>query len=170
MWNSWGEYVTHYLVDHDDPDTGRTAHNVCERGAILSSADGTIWGATPGFKLEYYDISIPTQGGNSTMHRVDELADLMSTFGADGRPPSHGIRLMREVYQVVHFDPDRGLMYLKRNGGGACVAKTNSAFVIATFRSDLKTTTYQGDEVPQNFGLVNRCCEALQKVLIEAGM
>lgn len=170
MWSNWNEYVTHYLVDHDDPNTGKTAHNICERGAILSSSDGTAWGSTPEFKLEHYDISMPTQDGNSAVQRVDELLDLKYTFDGRGRPPSHGIRLMREVYQVVNFDSERGLMYLKKSGGGACVARTNSTFVIGTFRSDHKTTTYQGEEVPQNFGLVNRCCEALQKVLLESNL
>ena len=46
-----------------------------------------------------------------------------------------GIRLSKEKFYMVNFDSDKKVMYLKKQGGGACIAKSNMAFVIGVFSS-----------------------------------
>ena len=57
-------------------------------------------------------------------------------------------------------------MYLKCNGGGATVAKSNLGFVVGTFDSKVKLTNFQGKEEQQNVALCNRAVEELQAFLL----
>ncbi len=55
---------------------------------------------------------------------------------ADGnrKPSEAGIRLNNQKYMLIMHNPDRSSVYLSREGGGgACIAKTNTAIVIGVW-------------------------------------
>lgn len=165
---SWSDYVQQYLVNMTDPNTGRTALGVCDRGAIVSIADGTVWAATPGFALETYAATIEDINGSVLTVEVNEFQNLQDAFENQGitRRPG-GIRINREKYQSVSFDSDRGLLYLRKPNGGACVARSSLAFVIGTFSGSEKMKSFDGEDMPQNFGMMNWACENLQAFLLQ---
>ena len=66
---------------------------------------------------------------------------------------------------MVNFDSDKKVMYLKKQGGGACIAKSNMAFVIGVF-STSKKMKFNGKEENQNPGMCNKVVEELQEYLI----
>lgn len=168
--DSWSNFITVFLVNPTDPNTGSTAQNISEHAALLSNSDGTVWASSPGFTLQNYDVSVANPDGGSQTHHVNEFDDLQRAFEQGGVSPSYGLRLHRDTYRIVNFDATHNLLYLKKMGGGACVAKSNQAFVIGTFRSDRTATDFQGEAVPQHFGLVNQACEGLQKYLLESNL
>ena len=55
---SWQDYVNNYLVNYTDSNSGKTASNVSEHGAIVGNTDGTVWASTPGFALEKYSTDV----------------------------------------------------------------------------------------------------------------
>jgi hypothetical protein len=75
-----------------------------------------------------------------------------------------------EKYFVVSFDGNAGLLYLKKTGGGACVARTGQAFVIGTFMTSKKLTNFSGAQEPQSAGMTNRACEGLQSILTNSSL
>ena len=44
-----------------------------------------------------------------------------------------GFRINNQKYYTVNFDAESGTWFLKKNQGGACIAKTKSAVVVGTF-------------------------------------
>ncbi len=166
---SWQDYVNGYLVNLTDSNSGKTAANVCEHGAIVGNTDGTVWASTPGFSFETYTAEIEKADGSGTCKQeITEFANLLDAFtnkGETHRPG--GIRIHKEKYFCVSYDGDRNVLYLKKNGGGACVAKSNLGFVIGTWASKNKLTNFNGVAEPQNPGICNRACEDLQRFLTE---
>ena len=74
---------------------------------------------------------------------------------------------------MVNFDSDKKVMYLKKQGGGACIAKSNMAFVIGVFStskkmnfSTSKKMKFDGKEENQNPGMCNKVVEELKEYLI----
>ena len=55
----------------------------------------------------------------------------------------------KEKFYMSNFDSDKKVMYLKKQGGGACIAKSNMAFVIGVF-STSKKMKFDGKEENQN--------------------
>ena len=140
---SWQEYVNEYLVNFTDPYTRKTASNICDSGAIISH-DGTVWASTPGFKID--NLTDAFENGNSQ------------------------IRINGQIYSLVSFDRTDNILYLKRNGGGAAIAKTGLAYVIGTYSTKMKLKNFNGMEEPQNPGMTNRAVETLQKFLLANNM
>jgi hypothetical protein len=165
---SWNDYVYAYLVNNTDPNNQKTATNVCEHAAIIGNNDGTVWASTPGFTFESYTLTIENDDGTTTKTNINEFANLLSAFNSPTGNCSNagGIRIHNEKYFTVSKDNDRKVLYLKKSGGGACVAKSNLAFAIGTYSSKLKEKNYAGTETPQNPGDCNRACESLQEFLI----
>lgn len=166
---SWIDYVTGYLVNYTDQSTAKTATNVCEHGAIIGNQDGAMWASTPGFTLETYTTEIEKEDGSGTEKvEINEFAHLLDAFNNGGRSSMKGgIRLHKEKYYVVSSDAEKGVLYLKRNGGGACVAKSGQGFVIGTWSSKCKFKNFNGVEEVQNPGVINRATEDLQKFLLD---
>jgi len=166
---SWNDYVYAYLINNTDPNTQRTATNVSEHAAIVGNTDGTVWASSPGFTFETYNLSVENDDGTSKNVQVNEFANLLSAFNSQTGNTSNagGIRIHKEKYFTVNKDNDRNVLYLKKSGGGAVVAKSNLAFVIATYASKLKEKNYNGVETPQNPGDCNRAAESLQQFLVD---
>lgn len=164
---SWHDYVDGYLVNLTDWEKG-TARNICEHGAIFGNTDGTIWAATPGFRLAKYTASLENDDGSVTAVVIDEFANIRNFFNNHGLALKRGgIRIGHERYLVIHFNPEKGLLYLKKKGGGACIAQSNSAFVISIFNTAYQFTDFTGEQETQNLSMVSFGCEALQSFLIE---
>lgn len=165
---SWTDYVNGYLINNTDVNTGKTMTNVVEHAAIIGNTDGTVWASSPGFTLESYKVTLDGEDGTPFEANINEFANLLDAFSKNGITSLQGgIRINKEKYFSVSMDNDRNVLYLKKSGGGACVAKSNLAFVIATWNSKLKETNYNGAQVPQNPGDANKACESLQAFLIE---
>lgn len=165
---SWNDYITGYLQSHTDQHNGKTATNVVEHAAMVGNTDGTVWASTTGFSFGSYSVDIEKEDGSTSKVEVNEFANLLDAFNNKGATSSlAGIRINGEKYFSVSFDADRNVLYLKKSGGGAAVAKSGQAFVIATYNSKLKCKNHNGVEEPQNPGLVNGAVEDLQKFLNE---
>ena len=165
---SWQDYVNAYLIYNTDVNRGKTASNVCEGAAIIGNTDGTVWASSTGFNIGKYTIEIEKDDGSSEKAEIDEFQNLLDAFNNNGvATRKGGIRLNNEKYFIVSYDEERNVLYLKKSGGGAAIAKSNLAFVIGTFSNKLKAIGYNGAEEPQNPGLTNGAVESLQKFLLE---
>jgi hypothetical protein len=164
---SWQDYVNAYLVNWTDQSTGKSAFNICESGAIIGNADGTVWASTPGFALKTETVSIDTDDDKTESITVNEFVNLADAFNNKGSTSiKGGIRINGEKYYPVSYDEDVNILYLKKNGGGAAIAKSGLGFVVGTFASSKKLKNLSGNEEPQNPGMTNRVVEELQKFLL----
>lgn len=164
---SWQDYINNFLVNFTDANKGVSASNVCESGAIIGNQDGTIWASTPGFELKTSTVEVDKDDGTTEQVSLVEFNNLVDCFNNKGRSNAKGgIRINGEKYFVVSYDDDSTILYLKKSGGGAAVAKSNLGFVIGIFSSSKKLTNFHGNEEPQNPGMTNRVVEELQRFLI----
>jgi hypothetical protein len=166
---SWQDYVNAYLLNWTDPNNGKTAYNICDQGAIIGNQDGTIWASTPGFALKTSEtVEVDREDGNGTEKvTLNEITNLLDAFNNKGEAKQKGgIRINGEKYFPVSFDADNNILYLKKSGGGAAVAKSGLGLVIGIFNSSKKLKNLHGNEEPQNPGMTNRVVEELQKFLL----
>jgi hypothetical protein len=164
---SWQDYIDNYLVNFPDANKNASASNICESGAIVGNQDGTIWASTAGFKLGSEQVEIEKDDGSGTYKAtINEFNNLADAFNNNGVSKAvGGIRLNGEKYFIVSYDSDRNILYLKKAGGGAAIAKSNLGFAIGTFSSSKKLTNFHGQQEPQNPGMTNRVVEELQAFL-----
>eukprot|EP00335_Anophryoides_haemophila_P000320 CAMPEP_0204821014 /NCGR_PEP_ID=MMETSP1018-20131115/1449_1 /ASSEMBLY_ACC=CAM_ASM_000518 /TAXON_ID=46462 /ORGANISM="Anophryoides haemophila, Strain AH6" /LENGTH=84 /DNA_ID=CAMNT_0051918657 /DNA_START=155 /DNA_END=409 /DNA_ORIENTATION=- len=65
---------------------------------------------------------------------VDERIILLESIGNKGVPKAKsGLRINNVKYFSVNFDEERRTWYLKKAGGGACLAFTNKAIIFGSF-------------------------------------
>lgn len=164
---SWQDYVNAYLVSWVDVNNdNKTYINVCEHGALVGNGDGTVWAKTANFNFGIIKVDIDKEDGSGTESvTINEFENLKDAFDNQGTTKKKGgIRINTEKYFMVNFDSERSVMYLKKNGGGACIAKSGLAYVIGTFNTGIKSTV-NGKEINQNPGNCNLVCEKLQEFL-----
>jgi len=163
---SWNDYITSYLVNHQTPE-GKTYANACEFAMICGKDDGTVWAATDKFAFKCGPVGVANEDGTETKVEVNEFANLLQAFDNSGNCTNKGgLRINGEKYFMVSFDGDRNCMYLKKQGGGAVVAKSNLAFVIATCNTTLMCQV-NGKTSNQTPGVINTLAEILQNFLVE---
>ena len=168
---SWQDYVNAFIVNYVDQQSGKTYLNACEAGGIISSADGTVWASSAGFNFGKYETQVEKEDGSgSTKLNIDEFANLKNAFDNNGTCTAQGgVRINREKFFIVSYDSDRKVMYLKKNGGGAAVGRSNQALVIGIFSTSKKSqvqTTSGTTEQSQSPGLCNTGVEKLQEFLL----
>ena len=166
---SWDDYVNAFLVNWTDvSNENKVYQNTCEHGALVGNADGVVWAKTGTFGFGVIQVDLEKEDGSGTEKvTVDEYANLCDAFNNEGTTSKKGgLRINKEKYHMVNYDGDRNVMYLKKNGGGACVAKSGLAYIIGTFNSSLKTKV-NGVDQAQGAGVCNLVCEKLQQFLVD---
>ena len=157
---SWNDYVTSKLINTVDANQHKL-ENVLEHGALIGCNDGVTWAASAGFAVGKNKGTVEGSGEVE----IDEFANIVDAFNNNGDCKKvGGIRLSKEKFYMVNFDSDKKVMYLKKQGGGACIAKSNMAFVIGVF-STSKKMKFDGKEENQNPGMCNKVVEELQEYL-----
>ena len=141
---SWDQYVTSKLVNSDFK--GHKWENICESGALLDVNAGTPW--TKGFNMG--KIKVKSDGKDIEVDQAGNLVDAFKQPDGNTKKPG-GIYLNGVKYIVTNFDQGEGIMYLKKQGGGASIAKTGKALVVATW-AQAKKGKKDGKETAQNPG------------------
>ena len=158
---SWNDYVSNKLINSVDAN-GHKLTNVLENGALIGVNDGVTWAASAGFSIAKHKGTVEGSGEVE----IDEFANIQDAFnnGGDCKKVG-GIRLNKEKFYMVNFDADKKVMYLKKQGGGACIAKSNMAYIIGVFAT-AKKMKFDEKEENQNPGMCNKVVEELQEYLI----
>jgi profilin len=161
---SWSDYINQLKNKHSA--TGEI-HDCVEKAAIIALADGSIWASTPDFGLYGYNVDVPTEDGLGVqpieINEIDLFLHIVNHDGASNSPA--GIRIANEKYFKVSSDQTEGLIYLKKNGGGACIAKCATCVVFASWNG--ANVTSGAHTVAQNPGLCNEQVEKLAQYLKE---
>lgn len=163
---SWQAYIDQ-LLTKVTPDGTMT--NCVEHAAVVSAADGSIWASTPNFGLYGYQIEVPTESGEGTQSvDINEIELFLYVVRNNGSSNSKaGIRICNEKYFMVNSDPALGTIYLKKNGGGACIVKNEQCILFTSWNGSLMTEgVHPGAQVP---GLCNEQCEKVALFLKNAG-
>ena len=163
---SWDSYIA--KINTKETSAGNI-HNCVEKAAIISLADGSIWASTPDFGLYGYPVDVPTEDGNGVQSvEINEIALFLHVVTHDGASNSlAGIRISNEKYFKVNSDAAEGLIYLKKNGGGACIAKCHSCIVFGSWNGALSTSgAHTGSHNP---GLCNERVENVAQYLKDNG-
>ena len=163
---SWNDYLNQ-LQTKRVPD-GEIS-NCVEKAAIISLSDISIWACTEEFGLYGYDVEVPTEDGAGMQPiHVDEVDLLQHIVNHNGSCNSlAGIRISNEKYFKVSSDESQGLIYLKKNGGGACIAKCDACIIFASWNSSQSTTGSHPQS--QSPGLCNEQVEKLADYLKRCG-
>ena len=163
---SWSVYIDQLKNKHAH---GADMSNCVEKAAIVALNDASIWANTPDFGLYGYDVDVPTEDGVGvqpvTINEIDLFLHVVTHDGASNSPA--GIRIANEKYFKVSSDAEKGLIYLKKGGGGACIAKCASCVVFASWNGALQTTGAHAQS--QNPGLCNELVEKVAEYLKNSG-
>ena len=129
---SWEDWVTGYIINHTETNTGEQIYAICRRGAIVGS-DGSIWGQV-NFNFETYEIEQEDNNGVMQKIVVDEWQNFITSWESDGREllPG-GVRLNGEKFFLSSIDKDRDVMYFKGTNSGLCIAKSDTCFCIGVY-------------------------------------
>ena len=119
-----------------------SAENVCSAAAIYG-LDGSAWAWSPTFpELTTYEFPLEGMDGSIKNVTVNEIECAIKAAEGVRNPTEAGVRLGNEKYMFVTFDETSGVAQLsKRGGGGAAIAKTATAVVIALWVKDAPTST-----------------------------
>ncbi|CAG9313531.1 unnamed protein product [Blepharisma stoltei] len=165
---SWQSYIDTQLVNKLNSQNQWEITGCVEHAAIFGAADLSIWASTPGFALGQYNINVPTDDGvNEESCHVNEVDIFRSVVTTRSAGSKAGIRICNEKYFLVNYDEERHTIYLKKNGGGACIVKTLQTYIFASWNGALE----HGGVHPgnQNPGLCNERCESLAAYLAGEG-
>ena len=146
---SWTDFVKNKIISYTT-ETGHLYKNACQGGAIVGT-DGTVWASQ--------DLTV-----DKTV--VEKLNKIFQNKGATSDVSA--IDIGGDHYMITNFNADSNSMYLKCAGGGACVALSNKAYIIGTFKV-AKTMAIDGVEKNQNVGYCNSAVENLQQHFISIG-
>lgn len=163
---SWDSYITQLTTKQTS--AGLIEHCL-EKAAIVSLADGSIWASTPDFGLYGYPTEVPTEDGAGVQTvNINEIDLFLHVVNHDGASNSlAGIRIANEKYFKVSSDAAAGLIYLKKNGGGACIAKCATCAVFGSWNGALSTSgAHVSSQVP---GLCNELVEKLAEYFKSVG-
>lgn len=161
---SWDQYVQARLVNYTDKN-GKGFANCLEKAALIGNDNGLAWAATAGFAFSTYKCKVDSPNGEIDAD-VDEFKSLKDAFAHNGDCTlPGGIRMGKEKFYMVNFNNDDKIMYLKKQGGGACVAMTAKAYVIGIFNTTLMMTNSTGAKENQNCGMCNTVVEGLATYL-----
>mmetsp|Transcript_40697 Transcript_40697/g.56693 ORF Transcript_40697/g.56693 Transcript_40697/m.56693 type:complete len:155 (+) Transcript_40697:72-536(+) len=152
---SWTDYTAHLR-----------AQNATDCAGILSAEDGSLV-AGDNFTVSSYQVEIPTDDDKGTRKvDVNEQQNVLEVIKSGKCTSAAGMRLGQIKFQIVMADLETGIVYLKKQKGGACLVKTNKTIVFGSWSEEQKI---EGKGCPQNPGDCNKVCEGLAKILKDAG-
>jgi hypothetical protein len=166
---SWVDWVTGYICNHTE-SSGECVYGICLRGAIVSAADGTIWGQH-GFALQEYELPLEDDNGKTITGVVNEFNNLKNAWENGGKTKNYGgLRFCQEKFTLARFDEDSETMYLSGKDSGACVAKSGQCFVIGIhYKTGQMLATSLGKERNYSPGNANAAVENCRDKLVDAG-
>ena len=166
---SWDPYVTDFLLNFTDYTTGAVTQNAND-GAAIIDFEGTICAIGGNIELRNSTIDQEQEDGSVKKIQVNEFKNLVAAFQSKGtKIPEGGIRINGQKYMAVGGSEEYNSFYLKKSEGGACVAKSDTVYIIATWDGKKNFTDAKGMPTNQNPALCNKAVEALQKYLTESG-
>lgn len=154
--SQWQTVLVYKLMNRQtkSEETGieRKWVNVLEKAALLG-VNGAPWAAQ--------NLAVG----------ADEAKVFTEAFQKSGKVDG-GYKIGGESFHLISYDPEKQTIYLKKQGGGAVIAKSAQCFVIGVYNVALKVTkvtvkdgeTTQKD-FPQSQGDCATCCEDLQAYL-----
>lgn len=156
---SWDQYLKDYILE--SKAMGHEWKGMCESGGILDINTGAPW--TSGFNMG--SAQVESDGKKITVDQGANLVDAFKQPSGNTSKPG-GIYLNGIKYITVSKDDNR--MILKKNGGGATVARSNKALVVATWSQKNKGKA-DGKEKAQNTGDCTTIVEELANYLKSVG-
>ena len=147
--SGWQDYV-YQLLNSYNPNDDTWKNNVCEHAAIYG-IDGELWAASPGFELSTYDFNLTLEDESQKSVNVNEFTTALEATKGNREGSEAGIRMGNQKYVMIRYNPDQNVAYLGREGGGACVARTNMAVLIGIWNK----AGVMSNELLQNSGDCN---------------
>ena len=136
--NAWMTYVQQVLDKYDWNTMEPIYTGACEAAAIYGQ-DGSAWAWSPNFP-ELLPQSVTIEGmsaADTKTVQVDEFQCALQAADGNRNPSDAGIRMGNQKFMFVAKDDVTGVVILsKRGGGGAALAKTNTALLIAFYEKD----------------------------------
>ena len=136
---SWQQYIDTQLLSKWT-EAG-WVRGCLESAAVLSKEDAAVWACSRNFKLMRYVLPVPdeTDPESFTDIDVDECAGLLSLMVSWTPPPPTGIRISGVKYMSIGSDPERGVHYLRKSGGGGCLYRTRHTILFGSYSEELYT-------------------------------
>lgn len=129
----------------------------CNAGALIGQ-DGTPWalaGFTTGINAPY-NADITQEDGTSVSTPINEC-EIIKNFVATGNAGPTGLRIGGKKFMVLRKTQDDGFTcYARCSKGGACIAKSATGIVVATF----------DENAGGNAGACNAAAEGLRSYLV----
>lgn len=177
MVDSWGAFVTNYLINNVHGDT--TIYGACNAGALIGG-DGTVWAATEGFKLnDKAKIKVAKDDGSTeetSINEFEHISDAITNKGDTTKMKKGGVHFLGHKWIVLDgfSGEDYYTQYFKRDGGGAAISKTAKGnYIFGTWDAAQDAVTMKDGKqkkVKQSVGFCNNAVDDLSKVLVQNGL
>ena len=137
----------------------------CLESAVIIGEDGGLWGRSEGMLIGKRAEEVEGKG----IVAVDEFKNIVSGFKNKGDCKIiGGYWINGEKYVSIGYDEGTKVLKLKKNGGGAIVAKIKTAYLIGTW-ADKNKMQKDGKDLQQNMPDATTAVEELQEELIKNG-
>lgn len=163
--SGWEAYIYQLQNRYNAETQQYTLTNVCELAGIFGT-DGTPWALSAGFQLSAYEFGLTQEDGSQKKVNVNEFTTALEATKGNRKGSEAGIRMGNQKYMLVKHNPESNSAYLGREGGGgACVARTNTAVVIGIWN---KAGVMSNGQL-QNAGDCNDLTEKMAEYLRSQG-
>ena len=106
------------------------------------------------------------EDGSMKKVQVDEFVTALEATKGNRKGSEAGIRMNNQKYMLIKHNPENNSVYLGREGGGgACIARTNTAVVIGIWNKSLEMSNGK----LQNAGDCNELVEKMAEYLKSSG-
>lgn len=170
---SWQEFVDGYLLNYfptnDEPDESQAINNACVGAAIIDGSTKQICAIGGNLKLLNGKVDQTQEDGSTKQIDLNEINNLIAVQSDYSKTPNGGVRINGVKHTVVGHNANFKSVYLKRQGGGATIAKSETLYLLATWDAAAKCELSTGEKVLQTPQLCNKCVEDLQKYLSDQG-
>ena len=171
---SWQEYVDGYIINYyptsEDADVSTACSNACTGGAIIDLSTKQICAVAGDVKLLNGKVDQAQEDGSTKKIDLNEIQNLIAIQQNPSVIPTGGVRINGVKHTVVGTNSNFNSVYLKRSGGGATVAKTETLLVLGTWNATSKATKSDGEQVLQTPQLCSKAVEEIQSFLTESGL